>query len=119
MQAHTPADIARSDEELAFNSFVAFNDRHLGVFRVADSPGAAPWEMHPDTDELLHVLEGSVTVEVYALDGIETVDLTAGQLVVVPRGRWHRHVDAVDLVELFYTPGQSLHSDDPADEPAS
>jgi hypothetical protein len=38
--------------------------------------------------------------------------------MVVPRGRWHRHVDAVDLVEMYFTPGESLHSDDPWVEPA-
>ncbi|MDJ0769219.1 MAG: cupin domain-containing protein [Ilumatobacter sp.] len=117
MESFTPAEIARADEELAFTAFAAFNDQHLGVFRVTSVEGAGPWEMHPDTDELLHVLEGSVTVEVHDPDGNQLVPLRAGQLVVVPQGRWHRHVDAVDLVELFYTPGESLHTDDPAAEP--
>ncbi len=113
MEAHAPVAIARQDPELAFTSFAAFNDGHLGVFRVNMS-GPGPWEMHPDTDELLHVLEGSVTVELYGADGNESVRIGAGELVVVPRGRWHRHVDATELVELFYTPGESLHTDDPA-----
>ena len=116
MEKHTPRVIARDDPELAFNSFVAFNDQHFGVFR-ANVAGAAPWEMHPDTDELLHVLEGSVSVELYGEDGNQVVPLEAGQLVVVPRGRWHRHVDAVDLVEMYFTPGVSLHTDDPTGEP--
>ncbi len=117
MDAHDPRAIALADPELAFNRFASFNDHHLGVFR-ANSPGAAPWEMHPDTDELLHVLEGSVTVELHRPDGNEVIPLGAGRLVVVPQGVWHRHVDAVDLVEMFFTPGESLHSDDPAREPA-
>ena len=115
MERYTPADIARDDPELAFRQFAAFNDGGFGVFRV-DGVGEGPWEMHPDTDELLFVLEGSVTVEVYDADGNDTVPLAAGQMVVVPRGRWHRHVDAVDLVEMFHTPGQSLHTDDPGSE---
>jgi hypothetical protein len=41
-------------------------------------------------------------------------------LVVVPRDHWHRHVDAVELVEIFHTPGESLPTDDPAlESPAS
>ena len=32
----------------------------------------------------------------------------------IPRGRWRRHVDADDLVELYHTPGLSLSSEDPA-----
>ncbi len=113
MEAHHPVDIAGADPELAFHEFVAFNDGHFAVFR-ANSPGAGPWEMHPDTDELLFALEGSVTVEVFDAVGNELVPLRAGSLCVVPRGRWHRHVDAVDLVELYHTPGQSLSCDDPA-----
>lgn len=117
MQAFTPTDIARSDGELAFTQFAQFNDAGFGVFRVASAPGAGPWEMHPDTDELLHVLEGSVTIERFDPNGNQFEPLGAGQLIVVPRGHWHRHVDAVDLVELFYTPGVSLHCDDPASKP--
>jgi len=70
--------------------------------------------MHPDTDELLFALEGSVTIELVGDGGNERVPLTAGCLVVVPRGRWHRHVDAADLVELYHTPGQSVACDDPS-----
>lgn len=117
MEPLRPVDIARADGDLAFNEFVAFNDHRFGVFR-ASGAGAGPWEMHPDTEELLHVLEGSVTIELFVPEGPnEVVELDGGSLVVVPRGRWHRHVDADGLVELYYTPGESLHSDDPAAEP--
>ena len=113
MDAHRPADIAHGDPELAFHNFVAFNNGHFAVFR-ANGVGAGPWEMHPDTDELLFALEGSVTVELFDASGNELVPLQAGSLVVIPRGRWHRHVDADDLVELYHTPGLSLSSEDPA-----
>jgi mannose-6-phosphate isomerase-like protein (cupin superfamily) len=113
MDAHHPVDIARGDPELAFHEFVAFNNGHFAVFR-ASRAGAGPWEMHPDTDELLFALEGSVTVELFDAGGNDLVPLQAGALVVVPRGRWHRHVDASDLVELYHTPGQSLSCGDPA-----
>ena len=113
VDAHRPVDIAKGDPELAFNEFVAFNNGHFGVFR-ATGEGAGPWEMHPDTDELLFALQGAVTIELFGDGGNERVPLTAGSLVVVPRGRWHRHVDADDLVELYHTPGQSLACDDPS-----
>jgi mannose-6-phosphate isomerase-like protein (cupin superfamily) len=113
MDTHRPVDIARADPELAFHEFVAFNDGHFAVFR-ASGAGAGPWEMHPDTDELLFALEGSVTIELFDPGGNEVVPLTAGSLVVVPRSRWHRHVDAENLVELYHTPGQSIPCEDPA-----
>lgn len=113
MDAHRPADIAHADAEFAFREFVPFNGGHFAVFR-ASGAGAGPWEMHPDTDELLFALEGSVIIELFADDGNERVPLEAGALVVVPRGRWHRHVDADRLVEMYHTPGQSLSCDDPS-----
>jgi hypothetical protein len=61
--------------------------------------------MHPDTDELLFALEGTVVIELFDPGGNELVPLAAGSLVVVLRGRWNRHVDAEDLVELYHTPG--------------
>jgi mannose-6-phosphate isomerase-like protein (cupin superfamily) len=113
MDAHCPVAIARADPELAFHEFVAFNNGHFAVFR-ASGAGAGPWEMHPDTDELLFALEGTVTIELFNPGGNEVVPLAGGSLVVVPRGRWHRHVDADNLVELYHTPGTSLGCDDPA-----
>lgn len=113
MDAHRPVEIAKADPELAFHEFVAFNTGHFAVFR-ADGAGAGPWEMHPDTDELLFALEGSVTIELFRQASNERVPLDAGSLVVVPRGRWHRHVDAEHLVELYHTPGQSIACEDPA-----
>lgn len=113
MDAYRPIDIAHGDPELAFHEFVSFNNGHLAVFR-ASGAGAGPWEMHPDTDELLFALEGSVTVEVFDTSGNELVPLRDGSLVVIQRGRWHRHVDADGLVELYHTPGQSLSCEDPA-----
>ena len=118
-QALAPAAIASADAPFTFNGFAPFNDAHLGVFRIEGrQEGDAPWEMHPDTDELLQVHSGSVTVEIHRPDAAnDLIPLVAGELVVVPQGRWHRHRDAVDLVEMFFTPGESLHSDDPASEP--
>jgi mannose-6-phosphate isomerase-like protein (cupin superfamily) len=113
MEAHRPVDIAHADEEMTFHEFVTFNGGQFAVFR-ANGDGAGPWEMHPDTDELLFALEGSVTIELFDPSGHQRVPIAAGGLVVVPRGRWHRHVDAVHLVELYHTPGKSLSCDDPA-----
>lgn len=113
MRAHRPVDIANADEEMTFHEFAPFNGGQFAVFR-ADGEGAGPWEAHPDTDELLFALEGSVTIELFDGTGNQRVRLEAGSLVVVPRGRWHRHVDAADLIELYHTPGQSLACDDPS-----
>jgi mannose-6-phosphate isomerase-like protein (cupin superfamily) len=80
-----------------------------------DRGDQSDWELHPDTDELLMVLEGSVTVEILTAPDRHRLPLTAGQFTVVPKGHWHRHTDAHDVIEMFYTPGSTLESS--ADDP--
>jgi mannose-6-phosphate isomerase-like protein (cupin superfamily) len=58
-------------------------------------------EVHPDGDELLYLIAGAVTVRLELPDGDRTVDLGAGDAVVVPMGIWHR----ITLRE----PGRLIH----------
>jgi quercetin dioxygenase-like cupin family protein len=52
------------------------------VSLVEFPPGsAAPWHMHPGAQELLHVIEGSLTVEV---EGKGRTLLEAGQAGIIP-----------------------------------
>jgi Cupin domain len=108
MDAHRPVDIAEADPELAFHEFVAFNNGHFAVFRTSGA-GAGPRTTHPDTDELRFALQSAVTIELFDSGGNELVPLTAGSLIVVPRGRWHRHVDSDNLVELYPLQERAFH----------
>jgi mannose-6-phosphate isomerase-like protein (cupin superfamily) len=118
MPAYDPATLARNLDPFDSHEFAPFNDASFAVFR-GDDIDNSNWELHPDTDELLFVLHGSVTVEILASPSSERHDLSAGQLVVVPRGLWHRHLDIRDLIELYFTPGTSIQSSatDPRDQP--
>jgi mannose-6-phosphate isomerase-like protein (cupin superfamily) len=109
MPMYDPSTIARTREPFDFHEFAPFNDAAVAVFR-GDGVEASEWEIHPDTDELLMVLHGSVTVEILTEDDSTEHQLVAGQFVVVPRGHWHRHRDVVDLIEMYFTPGESLQS---------
>jgi mannose-6-phosphate isomerase-like protein (cupin superfamily) len=46
-------------------------------------------EMHPDGDELLYLISGAVTVRLELPDGEQSIELGAGDALVVPRGTWH------------------------------
>jgi mannose-6-phosphate isomerase-like protein (cupin superfamily) len=46
-------------------------------------------EVHPDGDELLYLISGAVSVRLELPDGDRTVDLGAGDALVVPQGIWH------------------------------
>jgi len=72
---------------------------------VASYVGEPPWEFHAD-DELLHVLGGTCRLIVREVGGERSADLVAGDLVVVPRRRWHRTQAAEGVTMLFMTPAK-------------
>ena len=55
---------------------------------VAKFQGEFPWHSHPDTDDFFLVLHGEVTIETEQ----GTVELTPGELYVVPTGVKHRPI---------------------------
>lgn len=115
LEAHDIAARIADAGELDFRSLGDFNGGGAGVFR--SGVGVSPWEMHPDGDEFLHLISGVVDVEVLSARSRKIVQLNAGSAVVVPRGHWHRHIVKSPAVEIYVTPGRSLHSeaDDPRD----
>jgi mannose-6-phosphate isomerase-like protein (cupin superfamily) len=53
---------------------------------TADWPN---WEMHPEGDEIVYLLAGSVDILLEHPDGLRKVALRGSGAVVVPRGVWH------------------------------
>jgi mannose-6-phosphate isomerase-like protein (cupin superfamily) len=47
------------------------------------------WEMHPAGDEILFMLEGEAIFVLELATGLREVVLSAGRLLVIPRGVWH------------------------------
>jgi quercetin dioxygenase-like cupin family protein len=85
----------------------------LGVMRFS---GQAPWERHPDGDELLHVLEGAIDLTVLTDDGTTELRLDAGSVFVCPKGLWHRQRAPQSVTLLYGTPtqhGEVSFADDP------
>lgn len=100
-------------EKMDFRSLGDFSGGSVGVFR--SGPGTSPWECHRDGEELLQVVDGSVCIELLTDTECVKVDLTAGQVLIVPKGLWHRHLITEALCELYITAGSTEHSnlDDP------
>ena len=100
-----------SDAELAgaFAELSAYRD---GALFIGHYAGNSEWERHGQGDELVYVLEGETTLVLLE----ETVEqrnlLQAGQMLVVPRGTWHRF-ESPDGVKIFTaTPQPTDHSVD-------
>jgi mannose-6-phosphate isomerase-like protein (cupin superfamily) len=90
---------------------VELDGRHVGVLSV-DSPGVRDeWEMHPDQDEFLYLLEGEIDVFLSPdLEGSqeETHHFRQGEAGLIPKGVWHRQVVVSPCKVLFLTP-ETIH----------
>lgn len=72
---------------------------------VSLKPGQSPHdgEMHPDGDEILYVVAG--TLRVFYDSSSQPLDLVAGEACIVRCGEWHK-VDCVeDTTLLHISPG--------------
>jgi mannose-6-phosphate isomerase-like protein (cupin superfamily) len=100
-------------EEMEFQTLAMFNSGSVGVF-WSEAGGQGPWEMHPDCEEFLMVLEGAIELEILPEGGgpAKRRRLCSGELTVIPRRCWHRHLMLEKTKELYLTPGPTQHSHD-------
>jgi quercetin dioxygenase-like cupin family protein len=90
----------------AFAKLAEYRDG--GIF-TAKFAGRGPWERHQTGDELVQIVDGATTMHLMTEDGPQTLALTAGMIVIVPRGIWH-HFDSPEGVTLLTaTPQPTEH----------
>ena len=111
----TPPDWGSEADGAEFWNCSPFNQGHMWLGRFS---GESPWELHVDTDELLHVLEGEVEVTILTAEGPVSEALPAGSVFVVPKGHWHRQKSERVVLQIGVTPGKTEHSmaEDPRSE---
>ncbi len=85
----------------------ALNDYELKVVKLA---GEFVWHAHVDTDELFLVVDGAMSIELR--DG--RVDLSSGQLYVVPKGVEHRPFATSECHVLLIEPKGVVNTGDAA-----
>jgi len=101
--------------------FEAFSPLGKGDFKNADIyfggfDGNAGWERHPAGDELVHIIAGTTEFDIIVDDEIETFELAAGNLLIVPKACWHRFRSQDGVTVMTATPkGEEPHMfvDDP------
>lgn len=69
------------------------------------------WEMHPEGDEIVCLLDGDVDFVLWIDDAEQVVRVNKpGSCIVVPRGVWHTVRPYVVTSMLFITPGEGTQN---------
>ncbi len=102
-------------EEEAQASFARLAEFRDGGIFAAHFSGCSGWERHPKGDEIVQILEGATRFDIIVDDEMTSHELSAGMLVVVPRGCWHRFESEGGVKVMTATPQPPTHSyvDDP------
>ena len=101
--ASTPADQVKA----AFAVLAPFRDGSVFAGRYA---GETDWERHRNGDELVQVLDGAATLTIMTAEGPQAFALSAGMLIVVPQGHWHRFEAPDGVTVLSATPQPTEHT---------
>src|SRR5258708_20441923 len=75
-----------SERKGAFAKLAEYRDG--GIF-TAKFAGRGPWERHQTGDELVQIVDGATTMHLMTAEAPQTLQLTAGMIVIVPQGMWH------------------------------
>jgi len=106
-----PAVALDNTAEMQFLELADFGPGSAGAF-WSQAGGQSPWEMHPDCDELLQIIEGEIEVEVLPVGNGDShvFSVPAGSSIVIPQGCWHRQTIMQKTRQFYLTPGQTFHS---------
>jgi mannose-6-phosphate isomerase-like protein (cupin superfamily) len=82
--------------------------RLMGAFRVTEDP--SHWEVHPEGDEILYLISGSMDVILQQQGREHIVPLRDRGVCIVPRGVWHRQVVHSPSEFAFIAPGKGTQT---------
>lgn len=85
------------------------NDYH---FKIAKIQGEFVWHSHPETDEVFLVVNGKLAIQLR--DG--NLDLSPGELCVIPRGVEHKPAAEQECQILMVEPAGTLNTGDAGGE---
>ena len=107
-----PAD---TESRKSFATLATYRDG--GIFATHFS-GSSGWERHPHGDEVVQILAGATRFDIIVDEAMQSLELSAGMLVVVPKGCWHRFESETGVKVMTVTPKptQHTHVDDPRTE---
>src|SRR5215510_4839970 len=71
----------------SFATLAAYRDG--GIFATHFS-GSSGWERHSQGDEVVQILEGATRFAIIVDEIMQSLELSARMLLIVPKGCWHR-----------------------------
>lgn len=81
------------------------NGQHV---KLAKFKGEFRWHRHSHEDELFLVVRGGVRIDL----SDESIELSAGELLVVPKGVDHRPVAEAEAEVLMFEPASTIRTGD-------
>lgn len=89
-----------------------------GLLLAIKSAGTDHWERHLPGDELVHILDGTATIEIVCDDGPpRSFTLHAGMMMVIPQGAWHRSHSPEGNAHINLTPFPGEHAETDVADP--
>ena len=98
----------------AFATLAPFRDGNIFSAKFA---GDGAWERHPNGDELVQIVDGSATLHIMTEDGPKSYAVSAGTMVIVPQGTWHRFHSPEGVSLVTATPKPTEHLTVDVDDP--
>ncbi|HJR79944.1 MAG TPA: cupin domain-containing protein [Anaerolineales bacterium] len=101
--------LAKFSEHWSPKIIAQMNDYHFKIVKVQ---GEFVWHDHPETDEVFIVLKGQL--EIQFRDG--NVQLSEGEMFVVPKGMEHKPVAEAECHILLVEPAGTVNTGDVVSE---
>lgn len=96
--------------EEAKDAFALLSEYRDGGIYVTHYSGFSEWERHLNGDEFVHVLSGETTLILLNEQQEQRNTLSAGQVLVIPKGVWHRFESPLGVKLMTITPQPTEHS---------
>jgi mannose-6-phosphate isomerase-like protein (cupin superfamily) len=90
----------------AFATLAPYRDGNIFSAKFA---GDGAWERHPNGDELVQIVDGAATLHTMTDDGSKSFEVSAGMIVIVPQGTWHRFHSPEGVTLITATPKPTEH----------
>lgn len=104
--------LSRFSDKWAPKIIAQLNDYHI---KLAKIEGEFVWHSHPETDEVFIVLDGTLVIQMREGD----VELSSGQMFVVPRGVEHNPRAEEECHVMLIEPAGTINTGDAGGEMTS